>query len=59
MEKSIWPTLVAAVLPVVLRTVVVGVLTGLLVAGLLPRAVVAEVCGEILAHKPYELLFRP
>jgi len=59
MEKSIWPTLVAAALPVVLRTVVVGLLTGLLVAGLLPRAVVAEVCAEILGHKPYELLFRP
>ena len=59
MEKSIWPTLVAAVLPVVLRTVVVGLLTALLVAGLLPRVVVAEVCAEILGHKPYELLFRP
>lgn len=59
MEKKIWPTLVAAVLPVVLRTLVVGVLTALLVAGLLPRAVVAEVCAEILGRKPYELLFKP
>ena len=58
MEKSIWHTLVAAVLPAVLRTLVVGVLTGLLVAGLLPRVVVAEVCAEILGPKPFELLSR-
>ena len=54
MEKSLWPTLVAAVLPAVLRTLVVGVLTGLLVAGLPPRVVVAEVCAEILGPKPFE-----
>jgi len=58
MEKSLWPTLVAAVLPSVLRTLVVGVLTGLLVAGLLPRVVVAEVCAELLGLKPFELLSR-
>ena len=58
MEKSLWPTLVAAVLPVVLRTLVVGVLTGLLVVGPLPRVVVAEVCAEILGPRPFELLSR-
>jgi len=58
MEKSLWPTVLAAVLPVVLRTLVVGVLTGLLVAGLLPRVVVAEVCAELLGPKPFELLSR-
>ena len=58
MEKPLWHTVLAAVLPVVLRTLVVGVLTGLLVAGLLPRAVVAEVCAEILGPKRFELLSR-
>lgn len=58
MEKTLWHTLAAAVLPVALRTLVVGVLTGLLVAGLLPRVVVAEVCAEILGPKPFELLSR-
>ena len=58
MEKSLWHTVLAAALPVALRTLVVGVLTGLLVAGLLPRVVVAEVCAEILGPKPFELLSR-
>ena len=59
MEKTLWHTLVAAVLPVALRILVVGVLTALLAAGLLPRVVVAEVCAEILGLKPLGSLFKP
>lgn len=60
MERDkLWPTVLAAVLPVVLRVLVVGALTALLVAGVLPRGVVVEVCGELLAPKPSGLSFRP
>lgn len=57
--KSLWHIALAAVLPVALRVTAVGVLTALLVAGVLPRAVVVEVCGELLAPKPFVLSFRP
>lgn len=57
--KLLWHTVLAAVLPVALRVIAVGALTALLVAGVLPRGVVVEVCGELLAHKPSELSFRP